>query len=46
MGKITKTVFVIFVVLVSLLIATSINDNEVIGYTDHGIPVTKEDLKD
>ena len=46
MGNITKTVFVIFVVLVLLLVATSTNDNEVIGYTEHGIPVTKKDLKD
>lgn len=47
MGKITKTVFVIVVLVVCLLIATSVSDeNEVIGYSEHGIPITKKDLKD
>ena len=47
MGKITKIIFALFIIVVALLISTSVNDDdEIIGYTDHGIPVTKKDLKE
>ena len=46
MGKITKIIFALFII-VALLISTSVNDDdEIIGYTEHGIPVTKKDLKE